>query len=176
MAIDIKRTPILFSAGSLFSYRINSIYYKNIHYVWCATHFNDKKQPVTSNPQSICKRYFDQITTADRHETKIQENKSGILKGAKAKLDDGVISAEQYEEICAYVNLARYEDFYPILYVIDVRKVGQGRCIEVDKKDRASDESIEYRIFDLKEGEYQIIDFKNMMSDYMSIIDKKAGE
>lgn len=63
-----------------------------------------------------------------------------------------------------------------MLYVIDARKVGNKRCKEVEKKERASDTSVEYRIFDLSEGEYELIDFKNLLSDYMDAIDKKAGK
>ena len=176
MAIDFESTPFLFSAGTLFSYYINCRYYNDVHYVWCTTHFNDSKQPITSNPQSICKRYFEQIATGDRHAKEILENMSGLMRGADAKLSAGVITEEQHNEICHLISYARYEDFYPVLYVIDVNKVGADRCIEVDKKDRASDESVEYRIFDLKEGEYEIIDFKNILSDHVKVVDKKVGD
>lgn len=176
MTIDFEKNPFLFSIGTWFSYRINQIYYGDVHYVWCTTCFNDKNQPITSNPRSICKRFLDQIVSGDRHTKEIEENKAGILRGAQAKLDAGVINNVQYKEICQLVNLARYEDFFPVLYVINGRKVGNIRCVEVARKDRASDTAKEFRIFDLSKGEYELIDFKNLLSDYMAAIDKKAGE
>ena len=176
MEIDFENTPFLFSIGTSFAYKINHMYYDNVHYVWCTTHFDDKKQPVTSRPQSICKRFFDQVVTGDRHTREIADNKAGILRGAQAKLEAGVINDEQYDEICQLVNLAHYEDFFPVLYIIDGRKVGNARCKEVDKKDRASDTSIEYKIFDLTEGEYELVDFKSLLSDYLNAVDKKAGK
>lgn len=176
MEIDFENSPLLFSIGTLFAYRIDHMYYGNVHYVWCTTHFNDKKQPVTSRPQSICKRFFEQVVSGDRHTKEIEDNKAGILRGAQAKLEAGVIDSEQYNEICQLVNLARYEDFFPVLYIIDGKKVGSTRCKEVDKKDRASDTSIEYKIFDLSEGEYELINFHNLLSDYLDAVDKKAGK
>lgn len=175
MALDFNDNPFLFSIGTLFSYRINKRYYGDVHYVWCTTFFNDKKQPVTSNPQSICKRFLEQVISGDRHAKEIDDNKAGILRGAQAKLNAGVIDDAQYDEICKLVNLANYEDFFPVLYIIDAKKVGNKRCIEVDTKDRASDTSVEYRIFDLSEGEFVLLDFKNLLSDYMDTVDKKAG-
>lgn len=176
MAIDFSENPILFSIGTLFSYKIDRKYYHNVHYVWCTSNFNDRKQPITSNPYSICKRYFDQIFSEDRHAKEIADNKAGILQGAQAKFDDGTIDRTQYEEICQLVNLANYEDFFPVLYVIYANKVGNNRCIEVEKKDRASDRSIEYRIFDLSDGEYELIDFKKLLADYIDASDKMAGK
>ena len=151
-------------------------HYFHIKYVWCTTFFNDKKQPVTSNPQSICKRFLEQVISGDRHAKEIDDNKAGILRGAQAKLDAGVIDNAQYDEICKLVNLANYEDFFPVLYIIDAKKVGIKRCVDVDTKDRASDTSVEYRIFDLSEGEFVLLDFKNLLSDYMDTVDKKAGK
>lgn len=176
MAINYEDTPFLFSVCSGFSYKIDRRYYGNVHYVWCTTKFNDRKQPITSNPQSICKRFLDQIISGDRHTKEIDDNKAGILRGAQAKLEANVINDEQYNEICQLINVADYDDFFPVLYIIDVKKVGEMRCKEVEKKDRASDTSVEYRIFDLVEGEYELIDFKKLLSDYMDAVDRKAGK
>lgn len=176
MALDLSKNPILFSIGTYFSYKINRRYYKNIHYVWCTTAFNNKKQPITSNPQTICKRYIEQVVSGDRHAIEIEANKAGILRGAQAKLNDGIITKEEHDEICQLVNYADYADFLPVLYVIDAKKVGVTRCIEVDEKDKASDASVEYKILDLSEGEYLLIDFKNLLSDYIEPVDKRAGK
>ena len=172
---NLKDNPFLFSVGSFFSYKIDRRYYGNVHYVWCTTSFDNKKQPITSNPQSICKRFLEQIISGDRHTSEIDNNKAGILRGAQAKLESGIINENQYQEICQLVNIADYEDFFPVLYVIDARRVGYERCKEVERNKKASDTSIEYIIFDLREGEYELINFKNLLSDYMDVVDKRAG-
>ena len=74
MGLDISKNPFLYSVGTELAYKIAKRYYNNIHYVWCTTEFNSLKQPPTSNPATICKRYLEQITTGDRH-TKEIENK-----------------------------------------------------------------------------------------------------
>ena len=176
MAIDYNSNPFLFSVGTWFANKIDRRYYGNVHYVWCTSQFNNREQPITSRPQSICKRYFDQIFSGDRHTKEIKDNIAGILRGAQAKLEAGVINKEKYDEICQLINTADYEAFYPVLYIIDVKKIGASRCEEMDKKDCASDVSVEYRIADLSEGEYELIDFKAFLSDYLDAVDKKAGE
>ena len=178
MAIDKNKTPVLFSVGTNFAYKIAKKYYKNVHYVWCACEFNSKSQPPTSNPLTICKRYLEQIKAGDRHSKEIANNKSGVLKGAKIMEDRGVITTKQHKEIKNMVKYAEYEAFLPLIYVIPVDKISNSdiRCIEVPIKDRASDASVEYIIEDLKEDEFQIINFKNLLPDLMDIVDRRAGE
>lgn len=92
---------------------------------------------------------IEQVISGDRHTNEIDANKAGILRGAQVKLNAGVINKEQHDEISQLVNCAEYADFFPVLYIIDARKVGVTRCIEVDTQDKASDTSVEYRISDL---------------------------
>lgn len=106
MGLDVKKNPFLYSVGTQLAYKIAKRYYKNIHYAWCTTEFNSSKQPPTSNPATICKRYLEQITTGDRHTKEIENNIAGILKGAKAKLNSGVISKKEYNEIRSIVSAA----------------------------------------------------------------------
>jgi len=176
MRIDLNKTPFLFSAGSAFSYKINKIYYNDSHFVWCTVHFNRKGQPVTSNPFSICKRFIEQISTGDRHTEEISNNKAGVLKGAQKKLDEGTISEAQFIEICQLVNLSRYEDYFPVIYVIDGKKISDDRLLEVNTEDKASDSSSEYKIVDLKSNEFELIDLHKMFVDFIDVADKKAGE
>ena len=159
MGLDVKKNPFLYSVGTQLAYKIAKRYYKNIHYVWCTTEFNSSKQPPTSNPATICKRYLEQITTGDRHTKEIENNIVGILKGAKAKLNSGVISKKEYNEIRNIVSAAEYEAFFPILYIVESIKV-KDRYVEVVVGERASDDAVEYKIEDLKENEFEIISFK----------------
>ena len=175
MGLDIKNNPFLYSVGTQLAYKIAKRYYKNIHYVWCTTEFNSSKQPPTSNPATICKRYLEQITTGDRHTKEIENNIAGILKGAKAKLNRGVISKKEYNEIRSIVSAAEYEAFFPILYIVESKKI-KDRYVEVVVEERASDDAVEYKIEDLKENEFEIISFKDILSGIVNIADKKVGE
>lgn len=175
MELDVKNNPFLYSVGTQLAYKIAKRYYKNIHYVWCTTEFNSSKQPPTSNPATICKRYLEQITTGDRHAKEIENNIAGILKGAKAKLNDGVIGKKEYNEIRSIVSAAEYEAFFPILYIVESIKV-KDRYVEVVVGERASDDAVEYKIEDLQENEFEIISFKDILSGIVNIVDKKVGE
>lgn len=175
MKLDVNNNPFLYSVGTQLAYKIAKRYYKNIHYVWCTTEFNSLKQPPTSKPATICRRYLEQITTGDRHTKEIENNIVGILKGAKAKLDSGVISKKEYHEIRSIVSVAEYEAFFPILYIVESKKV-KDRYVEVVIKERSSDDAVEYKIEDLKENEFEIISFKDILSGVVKIVDKKVGE
>ena len=175
MELDVKKNPFLYSAGTQLAYKIAKRYYNNTHFVWCSTKFNMLQQPPTSNPATICKRYLEQITTGDRHSVEIKNNIAGILKGAKAKLDSGVIGKREFNKIRNIVAAADYEAFFPVLYIIDSEKI-QHKCSKVEVKDCASDNSIEYLIKDLKDDEFEMILFKDVLKSVVNIVDKKAGE
>lgn len=50
------------------------------------------------------------------------------------------------------------------------------RYVEVVVEERASDDAVEYKIEDLKENEFEIISFKDILSGIVNIADKKVGE
>lgn len=175
MGLDTKQNPILYSIGTHLAYKIAKRYYKNVHYVWCTTEFNASKQPPTSNPSKICKRYLEQITTGDRHTKEIENNITGILRGAKAKFDSGIIDKKEYNEIRGIVSAAEYESFFPMLYIIESEKV-KNKCIEVSVADRASDSAVEYKVEDLTEDEFEPIFFKDILDGIVEVVDKKVGE
>lgn len=171
MSRNIDKTPILYSVGTKLAYKINKRYYGGVHYVWCADSFNSKEQPPTSNPCTIIKRFLEQISSGDRHTYEIDNNKAGILKGARAKLNAGVIDNRQYREIRNIVSVADLKAFFPVLYIMETSKV-RHKCEEVPIKDRASDESFEYKITSLEEGEYQIVDFETVLIGLIKIADE----
>lgn len=175
MGLDIERNPFLYSIGTQLAYKIAKRYYGNIHYVWCTTEFDSPEQPPTSNPATICKRYLEQIKTGDRHAKELENNIAGILKGAKTKLNSGVISKKEYNKIRNIVSGAEYEAFFPVLYIVESKKV-EDKCKEVAVKDRASDGAVEYKIDELKETEFEIILFKDILSGVVKAVEKKVGE
>ena len=80
-----------------------------------------------------------------------------------------------YNKIRNYVSGADYEAFFPVLYIVESRKI-RDRYIEVITKERASDDAVEYKIEDLKVNEFRIISFKDVLSGIVNIADKEAGE
>lgn len=99
MALNTRKFPYLFSVGTQLAYKINKKYYGDVHYVWCTTEFNSKKQPPTSNPATICKRLLEQISTGDRHTHEIKANQDGILRGANEHMNRGTITSALRDEI-----------------------------------------------------------------------------
>lgn len=154
---------LLYSTGTALAYKIAKEYYNNEHYVWCTEAFDAALQPGTSNPRTLCSRYLEQILKNDRHATEINNNKAGILKGAKAKFDQGIINEDQHREIAARVAYASNEDFYPVIFLINKRAVKK-RLIIVNPHDKASNSSIEYIITDLKRNEFELIRTKDILA------------
>lgn len=174
--MDKQEHSFCFSVGTRFSNMIDKYYYNNIHYLWCAPRFNDPLQPVTSNPLSIFKRYLKIAIQGDRHAHDIEDHFTGILRGAQAQYENGVINKKQQSEIKQCINLARYEDFSPILYIIDITRIDKTRLKLVDTHLRASDDSCEYLITDVSSDECQIIDGASLLNEFVSFYIKKAGE
>ncbi|WP_294378384.1 hypothetical protein [uncultured Clostridium sp.] len=175
MGLDAKKNPILYSIGTNIAYKIAIEYYNDVHFVWCTTKFNSLEQPSTSNPAEICKSYLKQITKEDRHMYDIYNNMVGILNGARVKLNNGIISKRDFEQINNIVASVGYDAFFPVLYIIESKKVAS-HCIEVKTNERASDKSVEYRIEDLKRNEFEIIFFKDILSGIVNISEKRVGE
>lgn len=105
----------------------------------------------------------------------IENNIAGILKGARAKFDSGIISENVYNEIKCTVSAAEYESFFPVLYIIESEKV-KSRCVEVSAADKASDGAVEYKIEDLAENEFEVIFLRDILDGVVDIADRKAGE
>ena len=93
----------------------------------------------------------------------IENNKAGILKGAKEKYNKGIISQAQFEEISVRVAYADAEEFYPVIYLINKRAV-KNRLQIVERGDAASNSSIEYIISDLKRNEFDIVRVKDILA------------
>lgn len=154
---------LLYSTGTALAYKIAKEYYNNEHYVWCTESFDAALQPGTSNPRTLCSRYLEQILKNDRHAAEITNNKAGILKGAKAKFDQGIINEDQYREISARVAYASNEEFYPVIFIINKRAVKK-RLKVVSPDDKASNSSIEYIITDLKRNEFELIRTRDILA------------
>lgn len=158
----LKGRPLLYSTGTDLAYRIAKKYYNDIHYVWCTTSFDASLQPGTSNPRTLCNRYLDQIIRGDNHAFEIENNKAGILRGAKHKLDTNIINRRQFREIRTIVNCAEMKDFSPVIFLIH-KISAKNRSIKVPQEEAANDVSVEYRIIDLQRDEFELIRLKTIL-------------
>ncbi len=175
MNLNVRKSPILYSMATRLAYNIAKYYYHNKHFVWCTTNFDADEQAPTSNPYTIGQMYLSHAIHEDRHSKIITNNIAGILRGANEKYKESVIDKNIYARIKQIVNCAGYDDFAPILFIIDAQKVRE-KCIEVPLEERASSNSIEYIIKDLSAEDFQIIDFRDFLAGVIKISEKRFGE
>ena len=146
-------TPVvLYSTNTWLAYIISQEYYNGVHYVWCTPYFDPRSQtsldvavPPTSSPYEIYHSLHEEVVRGDRHSAKIRDNKAGILRGATAKREAGVITEQQESEIVSIVEQAQLTDYKPLLYVIPYAPVA-GLIREVPISKRAHPLSKEYII------------------------------
>ena len=174
MSLDINKTPFLFSMSTMIAYTIANRNYKS-HYVWCSDCFHSDTQPPTSDPQTIGNTYLN-ITKGDRHQIKIMDDHiAAVLRGAQSNYDAGVITEKAFKRIQHKLACFDYADFFPVLYIIDARKIID-KYEEVPVPLRASDSSVEYLIRDLKKDEFKVILFKDLLNGIVSACDADGGE
>jgi hypothetical protein len=159
--LDTKQ--ILYSTNSWLSYRIAEMFYSGKHFVWCTPFFDGDDTPgnlfsipPSSTPKSIAERLSQDIRQGDRHSSKIDGIKNGIIRGATLKKDAGIISADNVYEITQIVEQSRLEDFRPLVYVIPIAAVKIHLQV-VDVSLRAHPLSEEYIISDLDRSLFDII-------------------
>ncbi len=156
---------VYYSQNSMLAYKINKLYYGDKHYVWCCDkpfYTAAEKQPMSSNPIARCEIFLSEISTNDGHPHWIKENKDGIKRGAAEQCKNKVITEDERNEIIAYVNSARIEEFYPCLYVIPYEKIESLiEPVEVGKK--ASKTSNEFLIKALPRECFDLIDVNKII-------------
>lgn len=159
---------IYYSTNTYLSYQINRMFYKGTHYVWCSPVFNPasldelnplRNIPPTSSPHEVYINYRDLAKGNDRHGHQIRQNQLGLKRGARIMLASGKIDESQYQLILYMVKNAPLTDFRPLLYLIPAQMV-EGRVNNVPAKHTANVLGAEYRIFDLQEGEFEVLEFK----------------
>jgi hypothetical protein len=131
--------------------------------VWCTPYFDSKSLPEhdytippTSSPSEIYHSLYQEVIRGDRHSTKIEDNKKGILEGVSAKREVAVIDEQQKAEIIQVVEKAEILDFKPLLYIIPFNLVTE-LVEEVPVEERAHPLSVEYLIKELPRHLFDII-------------------
>jgi hypothetical protein len=154
---------LLFSTNSRLAYHINSEFY-GCHYVWCSPVYQPGsldvrdlhyKIPASSSPADIYLS-FSKACKGDGHSDLIKNNRNGIIRGATQKLSDEKIVDTNHARIVGIAKKATLIEFEPMLYIIRYDLV-KDRIKEVPVKLTANPLGIEYRITDLQENEFEII-------------------
>lgn len=157
----------LYSINCKLAYEINRKYYGK-HYVWCTSHFDTnmiggptKTNPPTSNPKEIIGLYLhDKKAWSDDHLKPyyVIERINGISLGAEQMRSE--IGEPAYSDVVAMIERAKemkfFDDFDPLLYIISYEAV-KTRVESVPCKDKARLYSEEYRITDLHDNEFDVI-------------------
>jgi hypothetical protein len=166
MAIRIPRNSLyLYSTNTKLANLLSKEYYRGIHYVWCSPVFDPSelspldplyKIPPSSSPLDIYKTLKNDVYKKDHHSSKIDANKVGLKKGATFALQKGIIDNFELATITELIDLADFELFNPILYIIPISLV-QNKLEEVPTVERANPFGKEYRIPNLKDGEFEVI-------------------
>jgi hypothetical protein len=159
-----NKSPVLYSTNTWIAYMIAEQFYRQHHYVWCTPYFDprqngrDSAVPPTSSPFEMYRSLFEETSRGERHSSKIDENRIGILRGASAKRSARVIDSKQQKQIAAIVKAAQPNDFRPLLYVIPAAIVAK-RLREPPPEDKAHPLSAEYVIDALPRECFDVIEF-----------------
>ena len=160
----MRRPLSLYSTNTWLAFNIAERYYKGRHYIWCTPFFNGRSDkgeagfvPPTSCPWEIYRSLYSEWRAGDRHSAKIAQNRSAILRGARANRIAGVISERRETEISSIVRDAEIRDFEPLVYVIPYGRVSR-LVKEVPVAERAHPLSEEYVIESLPRRLFDIIE------------------
>ena len=126
--------------------------------MWLALSFdNHGPQAQSSNPLTKAENLVKEIASEDGDCHSIYRNIAGIVKGVYAKLSSNSITEEQKETILNRLSDITTTEFLPYLYIVDTKKVAS-RIIEVKPEEAAKTSMSEYKILDLQEGEFELVD------------------
>lgn len=163
----LKHKNLLFySTSSYISYVINSQFYGQ-HFLWCSPVFNpaglDRMNPLrnistTSSPHDIYNTYKSSVVSNDGHSSIIKQNREGIKRGAIFKRAEGIITDNELQIINLKVDRASISDFRPVIYLIPASPI-INKIELVSVEEIANPLGTEYRIKDLVDGEFEIIEF-----------------
>ena len=157
---------ILYSTNTWLAFNVAERYFKGEHYVWCTPFFDSEGHAgyaytvaPTSCPKEIYLSLYKEVTSRDRHSSKIKDNKVGILKGAAFKREAGIITEDEEKEIAAVVDSAEQQDFKPLLYIIPYEKA-VALLKQVPVGEKAHPLSTEFIIQSLPRDHFDIIELE----------------
>lgn len=160
------RDPLLlYSTSTWLAYAIAERFYDGIHFAWCspvydgtkaASHFNI---PPTSSPAELYRALREEVERGERHSELMKRNRLGILSGADAMLNAGVITKVRRDEIEEVVEDSHPREFRPVLFVMPYEAV-RNRVVEASVRQRAHPMSIEYRVEQLPRDHFDMLELE----------------
>lgn len=164
--IDGPPPVVLYSTNTWLAFNIAEKFFGGEHYVWCTPYFDaeaadPRRYTVapTSSPKDIYLNLYKEATRGDRHSSKIEDVRVGLLKGAALKREAHIITEEQEKDIASIVSSAERNDFRPLLYIIPFAEVAT-KIKKVPITERAHPLSNEYIIESLPNSLFDAIEFQ----------------
>ena len=157
---------LFYSTNTKIAFFISEQFYNSIHFVWCSPVYDPQKLnkydyrskiPVSSSPYRIYKQLLDDVKTGDKHSTKIEQNKTGLKKGAAIMRQKEIIDDIDFARILSIIDSAELNEFVPILYLIPESLVFE-KIKSVEIESIANPLSSEFQIQELLRNEFEIIE------------------
>lgn len=161
----MREPLLLYSTNTWLAYAIAERFYGGVHYAWCSPVYGGATAqphvniPPSSSPAEIYRLLLDETRRGERHSEFMRQKLEGVLKGARAKLEAGVIGPAQRDEIREMVERMHPREFRPVLYVIPYDRV-RDWVREVPVHERAHPFSEEYRVEALPHDSFHMIELR----------------
>lgn len=162
----MKKNLLYYSTNTKIAFFISEQFYNSSHFVWCAPVYDPQKLdrydfrskiPISSSPYKIYRQLSDEVTTGDRHSSKIEQNKIGLKKGAAIMREKGIIDDNDFARIISIIDSAELSEFAPLLYLIPEQLVSD-KIVAVQIESAANPLSPEFQIHELLRTEFEIIE------------------
>lgn len=142
---------ILYSTNTWLAYAVAERFYGGVHHAWCSPVYDARSAaghvniPPSSSPAEIYRALAEDARRGERHSALFATKVRGVLAGAERKLEEGVISREQHDEIEEMAARAHPGELRPVIYLIPYDRVRE-RVVEVSLALRAHPFSVEYQV------------------------------
>jgi hypothetical protein len=134
---------------------LNHYFYAGVHYAWLAESFLPPPvNPRSSNPHNIYGELMDAWRHHDPYNQYLRGSRKGLLDGVAAKRAADVLTGATADRLGAVCLNVSVDLFYPVVYRVDVDKVGAGRKRVANSGLEGSREIL---IVDLREREFELL-------------------
>jgi hypothetical protein len=155
---------------------LNHYFYGGVHYAWLAESFLPPPvTPRSSNPHNIYGELMDAWRHRDPYNHYVRGGRAGLVTGLGSKRDAGVVAgavAARLNAVCLDIGL---ELFYPVVYRVDVDRIGAARKEIANSGRRGSQEVV---VADLRDGEFDLLFADNRLDPLfrLLLVDEISGE
>jgi hypothetical protein len=161
----MKEPLLLYSTNTWIAYAIAERYYDGVHFAWCSPVYDGTKAdahiniPPSSSPADLYRLLLDEVERGEQHSAVRTKKCEGLIRGAEARLREGVITAAVFDDIVRTVKKSPPFDFRPVLYVMPYDRV-RGMVVEASVEERAHPLSVEYRVSPLPRDCFDVLELR----------------